>query len=315
MTGKTLSKKYRFLFFYMTLPDRILLWSSQVFGIAFMLLFSLETYSQSGFEGVIKMQVKFAGVDLGSIAENIDYNKGEIAQQLDSLYHLLPEEEVQKLENLAKNDPYMTLNIILTPHRTSIYIKDQLISIRSKGLGYESQSIQDLQSDEGYTYIASLINPDEAVSATFKLSNASEIYPMTSADDSAPETYNIAGYDCIATTFVPEPLTEDESSAFEMHPFRPLKLVAYSSAKLPDGIIPEVVNYVYPHHLPGNHAIMRMDIYLHDPDLPTIIWEVVSIEKRAIDPKELDIKKTTPLYEATDPEYGKKYMSIIMDFL
>lgn len=277
--------------------------------VAWTLLFSFAAHAQSAFEGIVKLQVTMMDADPGIFAENIDYSKEEVSRQLDSLYKIIPEEDIKKLEALTRNNPWMVLLMMMTPPRTSVYIKDRVCLVESKGIGYEFMKYYNLHLDEGYLYTASLINPDEAVSATFTPSDGLEPYTFNT-DGSAKKMFTVAGYDCIATTYIPEPIIQEEGSVLSMNPLRPFKLVVYTNRDLP-----REINYAYPHHVPEDHAIMRMDIYIHDHDQPTLVYEVISIERTTIGLERLDIKKTTPMYQVSDPEYGNKSIGIIMDIL
>lgn len=73
-----------------------------------------------------------------------------------------------------------------------------------------------------------------------------------------------------------------------------------------------VINFSHPYYLPEDNGIMRIDIYLNNAAEPTMAYEMVSVNKAPISDGMLVPKKTEPLYELTDMNYGMKLLGIMM---
>lgn len=269
----------------------------------------------TAFEGILTTRVSFAGVDLGAITENIDYQKGDIQQQLATLYKSVPAQDFARMQTMIEKNPMLGMAVIMTPPQATIYIKGKVAMAKTKGLGYEIQHYHNEQSDEAFLYTASLIQPTEAVTASYKPSAGyEELFTAErriSTDNFNVErtshTADVAGYQCSVATYTPKALEQATASSLGMPAVQVQKLVVYTSSDLPKGI-----NFSHPYYLPENHGIMRIDIFLDNGNEPTMVYEMVSVKRTSVSDDMLVAKKTEPLYALTDMNYGMKLLGIMM---
>jgi len=267
------------------------------------------------FQGILTTKVSLAGVDLSTITENIDYQKGDIQQQLAALYKIIPAQDFARMQSMMEKNPMLGMAMIMTPPQATIYIKDKVAMVKTKGLGYEIQHYHNEQSDEAFLYTASLIQPTEAVTSAYKPSDGYE--ELFTADkrissqnfkvERSSNTADVAGYMCSIATYTPKALQQEAASSLGMPAIQLHKLVVYTSKDLPRGI-----NFSHPYYLPEDHGIMRIDIYLDNGNEPTMVYEIVSVKKTPVSDDMLITKKTAPLYALTDMDYGMKLLGIMM---
>lgn len=55
-------------------------------------------FAQSDFEGTLTTRVTMAGVDLSLVTEKIDYEKGNIQEQLEALYKTIPAQDIARMQ-------------------------------------------------------------------------------------------------------------------------------------------------------------------------------------------------------------------------
>mgnify|MGYP003564144887 CR=1 FL=1 len=267
------------------------------------------------FEGILTTRVSLAGVDLSTITENIDYQKGNIQQQLAALYKDIPAKDLSRMQTMMEKNPMLGMAMIMTPPQATIYIKGKVAMAKTKGLGYDIQHYHNQQSDEAFLYTASLINSGEAVTSAYKPSEGYE--GLFTADrrissdnfkvERSSNTADVAGYKCSIATYTPKVLQQDAASSLGIPAVQVHKLVVYTSKDLPKGI-----NFSHPYYLPEGHGIMRIDIYLENGNEPTMVYEMISVKKTAVSDDMLVAKKTAPLYALTDMNYGMKLLGIMM---
>ena len=272
-------------------------------------------FAQSNFEGTLTTRVTMAGVDMSLITEKIDYEKGNIQEQLATLYKLIPAKDMARMQSMMEQNPMMGLVLAMTPPKATIYIKNGIAFAKTRGLGYEIQHYHNEQSDEAFLYTASLVQPGEAVTAMYKPSQG---YELLFADDRritrenfsverSSKTADVAGYPCVIATYTPKSLPSQKASVTGIPNTQVHKLVVYTCKDLPKGI-----NFSHPYYLPEDNGIMRIDIYLNDGIEPTMVYEMVSVKKNPISDSMLVPKKTQPLYALTDMNYGMKVLGIMM---
>lgn len=267
------------------------------------------------FEGILTTRVSLAGVDLSTITENIDYQKGNIQQQLAALYKDIPAKDLSRMQTMMEKNPMLGMAMIMTPPQATIYIKGKVAMAKTKGLGYDMQHYHNQQSDEAFLYTASLINAGETVTSAYKPSEGYE--ELFTADkrissdnfkvERSSNTADVAGYKCSIATYTPKVLQQNAASSLGMPAVQVRKLVVYTSKDLPKGI-----NFSHPYYLPEDHGIMRIDIYLENGNEPTMVYEMISVKKTAVSDDMLVAKKTAPLYALTDMNYGMKLLGIMM---
>ncbi|WP_028297343.1 hypothetical protein [Olivibacter sitiensis] len=272
-------------------------------------------FAQSAFEGTLTTRVTFAGVDMSPITEKIDYERGDVKEQMATLYKSIPAKDLSRLQDMMEKNPMMGFALAMTPPQATIHVKDKVAFARTRGLGYEIQHYHNELTDEALLYTASLIQPDEAVTASYKPSQG---YEALFTDDKrittekfnvehSPQTATVAGYACAISTYTPKSLQADAGSAMGIPSVQVHKLVVYTSKDLPKGI-----NFSHPYYLPEDHGIMRIDIYLDKGTEPTMVYEMTSVKKATIDDSMLVPKKTEPLYALTDINYAMKLLGIMM---
>lgn len=271
--------------------------------------------AQTGFEGVLTTRVIMAGVDMSVITEKVDYSKSDLGNQISNLYKSLPASDLSRLQRLMETNPMMGLALIMTPPKATIYVKDNVVFAKTKGLGYEIQHYHNTASDEAFLYTSSLLNPADEVTAAYKPSDG---YAALFSGDKlittdkfnvvrSTNTATVAGYTCHISTYTPKSLPVNSSAVMGMPNLDVHKLVVYASNDLPKGI-----NFSHPYYLPESHGIMRIDIYLDASDKPTMQYEMVDVKKTPIQQGQLIAKKSSPLYTLTDSNYGMKVLGIMM---
>ena len=274
-----------------------------------------NSIAQQGFEGILTTRVSIAGTDMSAIIEKINYQKGHIQEQMASLYKTIPAPDLSKLKAVMEKSPMMGMVLAMTPPKATIYIKNEIAVAKTKGLGYEIQHYHNEQSDEAFLYTQSLIQPGETVTAFYKPSQG---YKALFAENKriTPEHFNIehssksadvAGYSCAISTYTPKNLQPAPGSEMGIPTVQVHKLIVYTSKNLPKG-----TNFSHPYYLPEDHGIMRIDIYLDDSNQPSMIYEIVSVKNTAVSEDMLVAKKTEPLYELSDMNYGMKLLGIMM---
>ncbi|MEZ0450892.1 hypothetical protein ACR78Z_13205 [Sphingobacterium thalpophilum] len=272
-------------------------------------------FAQSDFEGTLTTRVTMAGVDLSRVTEKIDYEKGDIQEQLATLYKTIPAQDLARMQILMEQNPMMGLAMVMTPPKATIHVKGKVAFVKTRGLGYEIQHYHNEQSDEAFLYTVSLIQPGEAVTAAYKPSQG---YDALFTDDKritadnfnverSPKTADVAGYTCAMSTYTPKSLQSGTDSPMGIPSVQVHKLVVYTSKDLPKGI-----NFSHPYYLPEDNGIMRIDIYLTNGAEPTMVYEMVEVKKAPISDTMLVPKKTEPLYALTDMNYGMKLLGIMM---
>lgn len=272
-------------------------------------------HAQSEFEGTLTTRVTMAGVDLSRITEKIDYEKGDIQEQLATLYKTIPAQDIARIQAMMEQNPMLGMAMVMTPPKATIHVKGKVAFVKTRGFGYEIQHYHNEQSDEAFLYTVSLIQSGEAVTAVYKPSQG---YEALFADDKritadnfhverSPKTADIAGYTCAISTYTPKSLQSGPGSAMGIPSVQVHKLEVYTSKDLPKGI-----NFSHPYYLPEDNGIMRIDIYLTDGAEPTMVYEMVSVKKAPISDGMLVPKKTEPLYALTDMNYGMKLLGIMM---
>lgn len=272
-------------------------------------------FAQSDFEGTLTTRVTMAGVDLSLVTEKIDYEKGNIQEQLETLYKTIPAQDIARMQAMMDQNPMMGLAMVMTPPKATIHVKGKVALAKTRGLGYEIQHYHNEQSDEAFLHTVSLIQPGEAATAFYKPSQG---YDALFTDDKrittdnfnverSPKTADVAGYPCAVSTYTPKSLQSGTGSAMGIPSVQVHKLVVYTSKDLPKGI-----NFSHPYYLPEDNGIMRIDIYLSNGAEPTMVYEMVSVNKPPISDGMLVPKKTEPLYELTDMNYGMKLLGIMM---
>lgn len=271
--------------------------------------------AQQGFEGILTTRVSIADIDMSAFTEKIDYQKGNIQEQMASLYKTIPASHRSKLKAVTEKNPMMGMVLAMTPPQATIYIKNKIAMANTKGLGYEIQHYHNEQSDEAFLYTQSLIQPGEAVTAFYKPSlgykafftEDKRITPDHFNVERSPKSVDVAGYSCSISIYTPKSLQPGSGSGMGIPTVQVHKLIVYTSKNLPKGI-----NFSHPYYLPEDHGIMRIDIYLDDSDQPSMIYEIVSVKKTSVSGDMLVAKKTEPLYELTDMNYGMKLLGIMM---
>ena len=270
-------------------------------------------FAQTNFEGILTTRVTMAGIDLSTITEDIDYQKGNIPEQVAKLYSTIPAQDLARMQKMMEENPMMGLAMVMTPPKATIQVKGPVAYIKTRGLGYEIQHYHNTQTNEAYLYTASLINPTEAVTAAYK---PSEGYEALFKDEKrittdkfkverSTKTLDVAGYPCSISTYTPKTIPASsiaETAGLEIH-----KLVVYSNKDLPQGI-----NFSHPYYLPEENGIMRIDIYLSESTEPTMVYEMTDVKKTAISDSSLTPKKTEPIYTLTDMNYSMKVLGILM---
>lgn len=258
------------------------------------------------FEGIIKTRVSVAGIDMARIIEKIDYQKGNVQEQLAAQYKLLPASSMSKLEDMMKKNPMLGLVLAMTPPQATIYVKEKIAMVKSKGLGYELQHYHNEELDQAFLYTRSLLNT-EAVTASYQPSKG---YEQLFSQDKRPslnnftisrstQTAQVAGLNCDIATYTAKTGLKQPGTVS--------KLIVYTSKLMPKGI-----NFSHPYYLPEANGIMRIDIYLDDSQTPTMCYEVTSIQKTTVAADMLQPKKSTPIYQLTDREYSLKLLAVMM---
>lgn len=272
-------------------------------------------FGQSAFEGTLTTRVTMGGVDMSLITEKIDYEKGNIREQIATLYKAIPAPDIARMQAMMQQNPMMGLALVMTPPKATIHLKGEVAFAKTRGLGYEIQHYHNERSDEAFLYTTSLIQPDESVTAAYRPSQG---YEVLFTDDKritsdkfnverSSKTADVVGYSCAVSTYTPKSLQPGTGSETGIPSVQVHKLVVYTSKDLPKGI-----NFSHPYYLPEDNGIMRIDIYLNDGTEPTMIYEMVSVKKTSIKDSMLVPKKTEPLYVLTDMNYGMKLLGIMM---
>ena len=289
---------------------------------AFLILLSTTLYtaawaqsagSGSGFEGILTVGISMAGVDLSQLAE-VDY-QGDVQQQAKEIFEKLPPQDMQKLQSTMEANPMLGMVFMMTPSKGTIYLKNGVAVVKSSGLGFKIEHYHNQQADEALLYTASLIEPGQAVTAAYKPS-ADQDKLFTEDKRITPEAFNItrtdetvtvAGYTCAKAIYTPksdEPLAQ---SAPGMSALQLRKLVLYTSND-----VPKDINFSHPYYLPEGDGIMRIDLFFDDSDVPTMVYEIKSVEKTTVADSLLQIQKTEPLYSLSDMDYGMQVLGIMM---
>lgn len=269
-------------------------------------LLSFSAWAQGSFEGILTTRVSVGGIDMSALVEKIDYQKGDVQQQMRVFFQNLPAEDMKSYQSTISRNPMIAMALIITPPKAVIYLKNGIALAKTKGLGYEIQHYHNQQSDEAFIYTASLINPQNAITAAYK---PSEGYLDLFTDDKRitseqytveklTKTIQVAGYTCSGASYTPK-LQQKGSS---IH-----KLLVYTSKDMPTAI-----NFSHPYYFPEEDGIMRIDIFMDDSNEPVMVYEITDVQKTAVDNNLLQGKKNEPLYELTDLEYGMKVLGIVM---
>jgi len=269
---------------------------------------------QPVFEGVITTKISLWGLDLSPITESIDYSKGNIRQQMKSIYVDKMSKEFSVLESKLDKNPMMGMALLLLPPKGYLYIKDKEVIAKTKGLGYQLQHYHNLQSDEAFIYTSSLINPTEAVTSSYTPSkgykelfgNDKYINAENYTIQKSPKKVNVAGYDCSVNIYTANEEIQDVENAMGIPTMNIHKLVVYSTPNLPN-----TINFSHPYYIPEDNGIIRIDIYLDKSNEPAIVYEATSIEKKTIEQEVFKINKATPVYELMDMEYAMKLMTVM----
>lgn len=273
------------------------------------------SFAQAVFEGTLKTRVTMAGVDMSVITEKIDYSKGDLGGQIATLYKSSPAQDLSRLQALTEQNPMMGLALAMTPPQATIHVKDKVVFARTKGLGYEIQHYHNLASDEAFLYTASLVQPGEQLTASYKPSDGYEALftgdkRITTDNfnvDRSGKVATVAGYACAISTYTSKSLQANSGSATGIPSLEVRKLMVYTSKDLPKGL-----NFSHPYYLPEDHGIMRIDIYLDNGPEPTMVYEMVSVKKVPISDNMFIQKKSAPLYALTDTNYGMKLFGIMI---
>ena len=274
------------------------------------LCFSLSLFAQSGFEGILTSRVVIMGIDMSEITKKIDYTKGDLAGQMRAIYAAMPDEQLAKFQSAASEDPTVGMLLAMTPPQATVYVKQDLALAKIRGLGYEIEHYHNALSDEAFLYTTSLLQPDQAVTASYK---PSEEAAETVAQDKRITSDNftrvqlnssskVANYTCSMSSYTAKAGTASSNPGLPLR-----KLIVYSSEALPKGI-----NFSHPFYLPEEQGIMRIDIYLDDKAEPTMIYEMTSVQQTQLSDELLVPKKTSPLYQLTDMNYGMQVLGIMM---
>ncbi|WP_257657815.1 hypothetical protein [Parapedobacter lycopersici] len=271
--------------------------------------------SGAAFEGILTTRISMGGVDLGTLTESIDYSKGDVGEQTRALFKNIPPQDMERLKSMLEANPMMGMALMMTPPRATMYLKEGIALVKTKGFGYEIQHYHNLKSDEAFLYTASLIRPGEAVTAAYK---PSEGYDELFTDDKRitaegfhierpNETATIAGHPCVKAVYTPKTTQPTEQAIPGIPMVQLRKLVVYTSEDLP-----KTINFSHPYYLPEDHGVMRIDVFMDDSDQPTMVYEITSVEPTAVDDSLLQAKKTEPLYRLTDTNYGMQLLGIMM---
>lgn len=270
--------------------------------------------NEPGFEGVITTKISLWGIDLSPITENIDYAKGNIQQQMKSIYMDKMNNQFAALQSKLEANPMMGMALLLLPPKGYLYVKDQKAIAKTKGIGYQLDHYHNLQSDEAIVHTASLINPAEAVTSSYIPSQGYEelfgndkyINAANFTITKSPKKVNVAGYSCDVSVYTSKGDIEEVENSMGIPTVNINKLIVYSSPKIPNSI-----NFSHPYYIPEDNGIIRIDIYLDQSNEPTIVYEATSIEEKKIEQEVFNINKTTPVYKLTDMEYAMKLMQVM----
>lgn len=264
-----------------------------------------QNTSKTPFEGVITTRITMGKVDASTLLGKIDYkNKEKAKQQMNTLF------SDPQIQPLVKRDSTTELLLMMTPPNTIIYLKGDQALAKTKGIGFQIEHYRNLKTDEAFVYTSSLLNPSKAVTATYKPSQGNEtlfaqdkrlnlkLYNIVKLS----EKEKVAGYDCSVTSYTLKKKPSAADKSIQVH-----KLKVYTSKDMTNA-----VNFASPYYLVEKDGIMRIDVFFDDSKQPTMIYEMTKVEKKPIDNKLLQIKKTKPLYQLTNVDYSMKLMKIIM---
>ncbi|MFZ4261664.1 hypothetical protein ACFRAE_06455 [Sphingobacterium sp. HJSM2_6] len=280
-----------------------------------MLCCTAPIFAQSSFEGTLTSRVTMAGVDLSLVTEQIDYSKGNVQEQMQTLFKAIPPADFARLRAMMEENPMMGIAMIMMPPKASIHIKNKITYAKTKGLGYEIQHYHNEQSDEAFLYTASLIKPSDAVTGAYKPSEGYDAL-FTEANritvdkfnvERSTKTAQVAGYTCNISTYTTKSLDPETPNSMGIPSVQVHKLVVYTSKELPKGI-----NFSHPYYLPEDHGILRIDIYLNAKAEPSMVYEMTAVDKSPVNDSLLIPKKSEPIYTLTDMNYAMKLMGIMM---
>ena len=268
------------------------------------------------FEGILTTRVSFGGIDLSNLVEKIDNQNGDANQQIQNFFTNLSAKDQAKFQTLAQRNPLMPMMLMMTPPKGTIYLKNGVALAKTKGLSYNIEHYHNPQTDEAFLYTASLLNQGDEVTAAYK---PSEGYDALFSDDKRittefynlaklSETAQVAGYPCSITSYTLKSQQKKQQAANGLPVAEVRKLLVYTSKDMTKSI-----NFSHPYYLPEENGIMRIDIFMDETNEPTMIYEIVKVEKKTIDANLLQPKMSTPLYKLTDTTYGLKLFAIIME--
>ncbi|HBX45963.1 hypothetical protein [Limibacterium fermenti] len=287
------------------------------FTIIIISILSFSAHAQeASFEGIITSRIVFGEVDLSPLAEKIDYHKGNVQEQIGSFFRTLPTAQSDKLQAMIERNPMMTIALLMIPPQTTLYIKGGTILAKMKGLGYEMEHYHNLSADEAFIYTASLIDPQNAATSTYKPSEGYKelfagnklITPDKYTFSKLPQTATVAGYVCNVSSYVPKSAPGNATGANGLPAVDVRKLIVYTNSE-----ISKTINFSHPYYIPEADGILRIDIFLEDSDQPTMVYEMIKVDKTTVNDSQLQIKKSQPLYQLTDMEYGMKLLGITME--
>lgn len=214
---------------------------------------------------------------------------------------------------MIEANPMLGMLLIMTPPKGTIYLKDKVALVKTKGLGYEIQHYHNTKTNQAFLNTTNLLDTIQTITSGYK---PSEGYEQLFTEDKrvtaekftiirGTDTKNIAGYPCQVSTYITK--SSGTASGSMIPAITVEKLVVYTSKS-----ISKDINFSHPFYLPEDNGILRIDIYLDKGNEPTMVYEMTEIKQTSVAESLLIPKKSTPLYNLTDPQYGMQLLQIMM---
>ena len=281
---------------------------------------SADTSIRKAFtEGILYTRVSFPGNILNELLSKIDFEKGNIPEQLKELQqattsNAYAEKAAAQLKTMTADESAsmgaMMMGALMSPLYAKIYYTGGKVLAKANALNYSMESYMNTGSGKGKMVVIANDKRNEAA-IEFSAASMSHVWEKEKVDAEKyemkplPEQEKVAGYLCRKVVY-----TRKKSEAASTSLIKPAyKLVVWYAPEMsPD------INFLHPFYFQLDKGILKVEVHYDTNGKNKMLYEVTRAEQKPLAENDFAVTPVEPVlnWDTNQTQASMNVLSVMM---
>ncbi|EKB03345.1 hypothetical protein ACF8C4_16410 [Myroides odoratimimus] len=268
-------------------------------------------------EGKMVMSIYTKGINVGGLLDKIDYSKGDVYGQFQTLMTNLPKDENPFLAwgDLFDKKPMAAFALMMSMTKADYYVKNSTVLAKAKGATWQMDHFHSEDQDQASVYLKAMapatdMPVENQTAYAIYTPSKGETYTEGSTIDykefnrrKLDKVAYVSNYACDVIEYTRIKAPSDPNNEFS---FGYNKLLVYISP-----LFDKTINFTHSTYLPEDGGILKIEMYVDGIEEPFMVFQPEKVEVKTIADSELETRVSTPVYAIDDLEFSAKVLGIM----